>query len=849
MDDPKGLTQEEADALLRKYGRNEITRIKRWRFLGTVWTVLQEPIFFLLILCAGLYIALGDLGEAILLSVALVFIIGITIYQKNKMENAISALKEIASPKSTVLRNGIFRQIQSAELVPGDLVLVREGERISADGILLKQLNLKVNESTLTGESLPVSKSAADSEDFSEASAPGGSDTPFVFSSSLVVYGEGLYKVQFTGSNTQIGKIGAALDTIATEETPLQSETKALTLGITFFAISICAFLVIELGLRDGEWIRALLAGLTFSMAALPEEIPVVLTVYLALGAWRISRVGVLTRSLGAIETLGSASVLCVDKTGTLTENRMVIRRLFVPGPNEGVFFDTEKNTKFLPEEFHSILEFAILASKRDPFDPMEKAIQELGYSTLSGTEHLHQDWVLMKEYSLSPSLMALSFAWRQDSGSDELIVGTKGAPEAIFDLCHMDPEEAEKYKRVAEKISLEGFRVLGVAKSQASIRNLPSHQHDLDFTFLGIIGLEDPIRAEVPDSMQECINAGIRVVMITGDYIGTAQSVAKRIGLPNYDKFLTGDDLAKSLVSGDISDFHNIGIFSRIRPDQKLQIVQHIQSFGEIVAMTGDGVNDAPALKAAHIGVSMGKRGTDVAREASDIVLLEDDFSAIVKAISLGRRIYENIKKSVRYIISVHVPIIGLSILPVFIGGPLFFFPVHILFMELIIDPASSLVFEREEGEKNLMRNPPRARTRKLIGWKTALLSLIQGFVVFGTVLSVFFYSEAQGWGREVSRSLSFIALIASNLSLILTNLSREDPFWKSFQKIGWSYYSLVLFTVVVVIGSFSNGFLLKLFGFEEISWVLGISVFLLGAISSGWWEIVKWIYRKRTN
>ncbi|EPG64105.1 cation-translocating P-type ATPase [Leptospira wolffii] len=843
MNQRTGLSQKEAENLLLQFGKNEIGKKKEYRLIGTILEVLEEPILFLLVICAGLYIALGDMGEAILLSTALIFIISITIYQKNKMENAISALKEIASPKATVLRDGTYRQIPGSEVVPGDLVLVREGERICADGILINQLNLKVDESALTGESIPVTKSVGNPEIGSADLPPGGNDSPFVFSSGLVVYGEGVYKVLRTGSETQIGRIGLALETISTDETPLQSETKSLTLWITLFALAVCVFLVTELGLRDGRWIHAFLAGLTFSMAALPEEIPVVLTVYLALGAWRISQVGVLTRSLGAIETLGSASVLCVDKTGTLTENRMAIRRLYVPAGDKDEFLDTLRGTKELPEEFHSILEYAILASKRDPFDPMEKAIQELGFSTLTGTEHLHSDWTLEKEYSLSPELMALSFAWKREDHSSDLVIGTKGAPEAIFDLCHMNSADTERFKGIAQKISSEGLRVLGVARSKSITQKLPANQHDLDFEFLGLIGLEDPIRKDVPESLRECIEAGIRVVMITGDYIGTAKSVAQKIGLSNFDRFFTGEDLAADKEG--VLDYKNVGIFSRIRPEQKLSIVQRFQKEGEIVAMTGDGVNDAPALKAAHIGVSMGKRGTDVAREASDIVLLEDDFSAIVHAVALGRRIYENIKKSIRYIISVHVPIIGLSVLPVFIGGPLFFFPAHILFMELIIDPASSLIFEREEGERNLMKRPPRSRSSRLVDGKTAVLSILQGTVIFAVVLGVFLYSESQGWTRETSRSLAFIALVSSNLTLILTNLSWEDHLGKSFRKIGWSYYILLLFTVTVILGSFSNEFTMHLFGFERISWASGIQVFLIGAASSCWWEIVKWVRR----
>ena len=508
----------------------------------------------------------------------------------------------------------------------------------------------------------------------------------------------------------------------------MQQETGRLVRALAILGMAMCSVVVVVYALTRGNdletWKKGLLAGIALAMAMLPEEFPVVLTIFLAMGAWRISQKCVLTRRIPAVESLGAATVLCVDKTGTLTQNRMSISKLVADGK---VFDAADPARQNLPEEFHTLLEFGILASKREAFDPMEKALAELGMRTLGRTEHLHDNWTLVREYPLSPELLALSHVWRAPDGR-ELVIAAKGAPEAIGDLCHFSPPEQEKLVQQVAELAGSGLRVLGVAQGVMGEEQLPAGQHDFTFSFIGLIGLADPIRPSVPAAIEECYQAGIRVVMITGDYPATAQNIARQIGLREPGKVMTGPELDQTSESELPARIAEMNIFARVVPEQKLRIVNALKSRGEIVAMTGDGVNDAPALKAAHIGIAMGGRGTDVAREAGPLVLLDDDFASIEQAVKLGRRIYDNIKKAMAYIFAIHVPIAGLSLIPVFLGDwPLILLPVHILFLELIIDPSCTLIYEAEEAELDVMRRKPRSPKEKLFAIKSVGVSVAQ--------------------------------------------------------------------------------------------------------------------------
>ncbi len=764
---PAGLSEEEAAGRLATDGFNELPGARRRRTWHIALEVLREPMFLLLVACGALYLVLGEPREALLLLGFVFVVMGITIVQERRTERALEALRDLSSPRALVIREGRRRRIAGREVVRGDLVVLAEGDRVPADGLLREGVNVSVDESLLTGESVAVRKEPSASA--RELGRPGGDDLPAVYSGTLVTAGTGVAEILATGPRTELGRIGKALQTLEPEETLLQKETGRLVKLLAAAGLALCVVVVVLYGLTRGNtpaaWGRGLLAGITLAMATLPEEFPVVLTIFLAMGAWRISRSRVLTRRMPAIETLGAATVLCVDKTGTLTQNRMSIARLVV----EGESFDAASATE-LPERFHRLLEYGILASHPDPFDPMEKAFADLGARALAGTEHLHE-WVLERQYPLSRDLLAVSHVWR-DPAAGTLEVAAKGAPEAVADLCHLPPYRVAELRAQVLALADQGLRVLAVARGVAPDAGLPPQQHDFDFELLGLVALADPIRPSVPQAVRECHEAGIRVVMITGDYPATARSIGRQIGLEG--EVLTGPELDRLSVTELAERARDVRIFARVVPEQKLRIVQALKEIGEVVAMTGDGVNDAPALKAAHIGIAMGGRGTDVARESASLVLLDDDFSSIVEAVKLGRRIFDNIRKAMIYIVAIHVPIAGLSLIPVFFAGwPLILLPVHIVFLELIIDPSCTMIYEAERAEPDIMKRPPRNPAERLFGASAVAASVAQGLAALAVVLGIFLAARATGHDDATARGMTFVSLVVANISLILANRS----------------------------------------------------------------------------
>ncbi len=760
-----GLTDEEAAKRITLHGYNELPVTKKRSGIHIALEVVREPMFLMLIACGTLYLLLGDLQEALMLLGFVFVIAGITFYQERKTERALEALRDLSSPRALVIRGREKKRIAGREVVPGDIVLLSEGDRVPADAVIRSGTNVSVDESLLTGESVPVRKS----KDKASVAIcrPGGEDLPFVYSGTMVVQGQGIAEVLRTGMETEIGKIGKALLTLEIENTPLQKQTARLVTIFASVGVVLCLLVFLLLGFSSGNWLQGLLAGLTLGMAMLPEEFPVVLTIFLALGAWRISQHRVLTRRIPAVETLGSSSILCVDKTGTLTMNKMFVSDLLVDGKTLAI----DKRGTVLPEAFHETVEYAILASPTDPFDPMEKAMKELGERTLGNTEHLHGNWAFLKEYPLTRAQLAMSRVWRSKEG-DQYCVAAKGAPEAIADLCHLPPAKRAILLEGVDQLALRGRRVLGIARASCPENELPKSQHDFEFEFVGLLGLMDPVRPEVPSAVQECYRAGIRVLMITGDYAGTAKNIGQQIGLKNADDVITGTELQDMDDRTLAKRLHTVNIFARMVPEQKLRLVEALKRNGEVVAMTGDGVNDAPALKSAHIGIAMGERGTDVARESASIVLLDDDFGSIVHAVKLGRRIFENLKKAMMFIFSIHIPIAGMSLLPIIFEWPLALLPVHIVFLELIIDPACSIVFENQKESEDVMSRPPRKLDEPLFGLRNLIPSLIQGvselIVVFGI------YAWALTATSEPSaRAIAFTTMVISNLGMIMTNLS----------------------------------------------------------------------------
>ena len=740
-----------------------------------------------------------------------------------------------------VIRDGEPKRIAGREVVMGDLVVLAEGDRVPADAVLLSCTNFSVDESLLTGESVAVRKVPCDAP--IDMGCPGGDDLPFVYSGTLVVQGQGIACVRAIGRHTELGKIGKALQTIDIEGTALQKEIGRLVRNLTLIGLFLFLVVVVVFGLTRGHWLKGILAGLTMAMAILPEEFPVVLTIFLALGAWRISHKHVLTRRVPTVETLGAATVLCVDKTGTLTQNRMSVGKLLVNGD----FWTVNENSEQpLPENFHELFEVGILASRPDPFDPMEKALKELGRRYLKETEHLHDDWLLMQEYPLTQELLSFAQMW-QSADHLNYLVAAKGAPEAIADLCHFSEVEIHQLNQQIQFLASQGLRVLGVAQASSSSSTFPSEQHGFPFKFIGLIGFADPVRPGVPGAIKECYKAGIRVIMITGDYPATALSIARTIGLSAKNGCITGAELADMDDATLQERIKTVNIFARVVPEQKLRLVTALKNNGEVVAMTGDGVNDAPALKAAHIGIAMGGRGTDVAREASALVLLDDDFSSIVQAVKLGRRIFDNLKKAMAYIFAIHVPIAGLSLIPVLFNWPLVLFPVHVVFLEMIIDPACSIAFEAEPEEADIMGRPPRRPEEPLFDWRTLGLSLLQGSGVLIIVVAVYIIALFRGQGEYDARALTFTALIIANLGLILTNRSWSETILVTVRQPNKALWIIIGGALVLLGGVIYLPFFRHLFHFSilhPIDLAICLGAGLTGII---WFEILKIVRKKQ--
>jgi Ca2+-transporting ATPase len=801
----QGLSSREARERLAREGPNAIATAPR-RGLGVLaLELLREPMILLLVAAGGIYFALGDPVDATILLVSILGVAGISLLQSRRTERSLERLRDLSSPRARVIRDGEQQRIAGSEVVPGDLLIVSEGDRVAADGALRWLSNLSVDESILTGESIPVNKRPPETEN---AELPRESR---VFAGTLVVSGQGLAEVRATGPATEMGRIGKSLQSIAIENSPLQQEIARIVRRLAVAGLAVCAVVVLFQA-RSRGLLEGLLSGLAVAMSLLPEEFPVVFTVFLALGAWRISRQRVLTRRIPAIEALGSATVLCVDKTGTLTLNRMTVSRLTVGERSLEV-----SNSAELPEDFHELVEFAVLSSQRTPYDPMEQAIQEFGRRTLARTEHLHEDWELLRQYPLSPELLAVAHAWKARARED-FVIAAKGAPEAIADLCHLPPEEVGRLEVQVEGMARDGLRVLAVAKARFHPASLPPRSHDFDFELLGLLGLEDPLRPSARPAIEECRSAGVRVVMITGDYPVTAARVAREIGLPAAVPPTTGADLDALEDAALAARLEGISVFARISPEQKLRLVHALQARGEVVVMTGDGVNDAPALKAAHIGIAMGGRGTDVAREAAALVLLDDDFASIVGAIRLGRGIFDNLKKATAYLVAVHVPIAGMALAPVLLGWPLLLLPIQIVFLELVIDPASSIAFEAEPPEGDLMRRPPRDPRAPLLSRRTLALSAIRGAVVLAVSLGVYAGGILLGHPAGAARGAAFAALIVGNLGLILAHRSLTETVFGSLARPNRALWWIVGLAAVTLVLVLALPGLRELFRFAEI-------------------------------
>ncbi|HEX8791638.1 MAG TPA: cation-translocating P-type ATPase [Polyangiaceae bacterium] len=763
---PQGLTSRQVQERRSIDGFNELPSADRRGLVASVMAIVSEPMSLLLLVCGGIYVVIGDAHEAAMLLGFVVFIMVLTLAQERKTERALEALRDLASPRALVIRDGRRVRIAGRDLVLDDVVVLAEGDRVPADVVILSGSHLAADESLLTGESAPVRKTVWDGA--TELQRPGGEDQPFLYAGTLLTGGAGIGRVLATGPRTEIGRIGGTMRSHAPQQTPLQKEARRLVARLAWMAAALSAAAAVGYGLVTRDVLEGVLAGLTLAMAILPNEFPVVVTMFLALGAWRLSRRRVLARRVPAVESLGAVTVLCVDKTGTLTVNHMTVSRIHAGGESLDV---RRAESSDLPESMHETIEYAILASRRDPFDPMERAFKELGERKLAGTEHLHDDWQLLREIPLSRQRLAMVRLWRAPDRAN-LVVAAKGAPEAIQQLCGCDAGETERIKQGVASLAEDGLRVLAVARAELEPFRLADEPETWSLRFVGLVGLEDPVRSGVPEAVAQCRTAGIRVVMITGDYPVTAQAVARSAGIES-GSVLTGRDLAAMDDAALEERVQDTSVFARMLPEQKLRLVRALQAGGEIVGMTGDGVNDAPALDAAHIGIAMGARGTDVAREAAGVVLLDDDFGSLVAGVRLGRRIVDNLRKALAYVVAVHLPIVGLTLAPIAFDWPLVLLPIHVAFLHLVIDPACSVVFEGQPEEPNVMQRPPRDPKAPLFGRGVLGVSLVQGLSVLAVVVVVYALALRSGRPDAVARTLTFTTFLLANLALIFTNRS----------------------------------------------------------------------------
>jgi Ca2+-transporting ATPase len=822
-----GLSSEEALAKQSQFGSNILPESEPKKFSSILLDVIKEPMFLMLLVAGTVYLILGDLAEALFLLAFVFAVIGMTLFQEHKTQRALESLRDLSAPRALVIRDGEEIRIPGMDVVVDDLMVLHEGDRIAADATLLEG-ELSVDESLLSGESVPVNKTS----------------DGLLFASTVVTKGIGYARVHAVGTDTAIGHIGQSLSSTEDNTSGLQKASRSLIQILSMIAIGVSGILVlINWGLNHLPFLDSLLLGIALAMSTLPEEIPVILTVFLALGAWRITKIKVLTRRVSAVEALGAITVLAVDKTGTLTQNKMVVAELIVEG--NVLIADREDG---ISEMYHPLVEFAMLATPADPFDPMEKAIQSFGHERLGGTEHLHDECNPEFQYDLSPDIMAMTRIFSDITPSLHLLA-TKGSPEAVCDLCHLSETRRVEIQSQVEMMASRGLRVLGVAKGELQATECepvwPKSQHDFDFTFLGLIGFRDPPRPEVPGAIEECRNAGIRILMLTGDHPATARTIAQQVGLSERPSVITGNEISTLSDEDLLMRLQESDICARMQPEQKLRLVRLLQQNGNTVGMSGDGVNDAPALKAADVGIAMGERGTDVAREAADIVLLNDSFASIVAAIRQGRMIYDNITKATRFVFAVHIPIIALTLIPALLHWPILLMPLHIVLLELLINPACAVVFEAENAAVNIMNRPPRPLGATPFSRTNISFALVQGAGIAFILLIGYLLLLQMGWMIHSIQTTLFTALVFALFLLVLAN-SDSSRFRKdSLSEINlWIVY-MFGGVVSLLIAVLYIPFLRTLLGFAYVTLTSIVAITVLFILSGIWLLLIHRIHK----
>ena len=797
----EGLSEREAALLLSKFGLNELPAEKKGSLFDSAVKVVREPMILLLILAGVISFVLAERVDGMLLISTVFIIIGISLFQERRTETALSALRSLSAPQALVIRSGKRIRIPTKEVVPGDLIQLLEGDRVPADAEIIDLKYLVLDESLLTGESVPVTKNLGDQ----------------VFTGTLVVRGHGIAIVRTTGKSTELGRIGSSLSGMKEQLTRLQLSISRIVKGIGIGALLTVTFVIAVYGVTRGNWLEGALAGIAVAMALIPEELPVILTIFMTLGAWRMTKVGVIVRRTATIEALGSVTVLCVDKTGTLTKNEMKIEELKLLNG------DTWNASSAINPEFEELISIGSLATPTVAFDPMD-----LAFKTLETSNRL-ASYKSLSEIPLSKERLIYTHVWQKEN---RVIVAAKGAPEHIARICGLSETQLNSFHDLVATSASHGFRVIAVAKMELSESEFRTKKIDeIGLQFLGFSLLRDPIRDGVPDAINLCRAAGIRTIMITGDHPATAIAVANEIGIPS-SSFMTGEILSQASDSDLREKVKSVSIFARVTHDHKLRLINALKTNGEIVGMTGDGINDAPALRAADIGIAMGGRGTDVAREASDMIITDDNFVSIVSGIKRGRTIFSNIKKAIIYVIAIHVPIFGMAIIPILNPlWPLVFLPALIAFHEIVIDPAASIVYEVEQSDPEIMNQKPRAATASLISRLDFLYSVLQGLSVFALVAIIYFVSLGNGSSDNRVRSLTFGTLLISNVILIMINRSRDLTIYRTVFKIKnvaapWiALLAISILLILINVRVFREAFDLELLAISDYLILAGLS------------------------
>lgn len=810
----QGLTEEEVTQMRALYGSNDSAE-QEAMLPKIIKSVVTEPMFILLVLTAAVYLILGEITEAMTIALALIFVAGIDVYQNYKSKRAVKALNKITSSKAKVIRSGITKEIQTGDIVKNDILICEEGTVIPADATLIMSFDFSVNEAIVSGESASVFKSEDDE----------------ILQGTLVVSGYCYARVRAIGKDTTLSAIGKMVKEAGHTASPLQIKVGRFVRQMVIFGTVAFLFVWIFYSWKSGSIVEGLLHGLAMAMSVLPEELPVALSTFMALGAYRLMKVGIIAKNPQTVETLGSATVICVDKTGTLTQNLMKVAHVFE--------WKTQKEISYSQKSTPSdVLEWAMWASEKAPFDPMEKSIHEqFGLSTENDTR---EDFNMAREFPLSgkPPVMTHIF----ENQEKQRIIASKGSLEGIIRMCHLQPEEKDRILKKGQEYARQGYRVLGVGKGHFSHDTLPDNTEDIDFSFVGLITFYDPPEENIADTIARFREAGIRVIMITGDYPETAQSVALTTGIRHH-RIITGDDIENMNETQLSEAMASSDVFARISPHQKLIIIEALKKLGEVVAMTGDGVNDAPALKAAHIGIAMGKRGTEVAKEAAGLILSQDNISKMVDAVFQGRRIYENLRKAFRYIISIHIPIILLVLMPIFFGWlpSMLFAPVHVIFLELIMGPTCSIIYENEPYDEKYLGQPSLSSQTQLFKASELRITILQGLLITLGCLIAGYYAFESGGDHETIRSYVFSTLLISNIFLTLVNRSFRKKIWQTIRRKN-PLIPIIIGISVIMLGLIHLiPFLNKVFMIQPLT-ILELTVpLLLAAICTTWIEFFK--------